>query len=412
MKLLYNIGIGAYHLGIRLYSPFNGKARKFLQGRQNWQEKLKAAINHDAPILWFHCASLGEFEQGRSLIEAIKKKHPKYKVLLTFYSPSGYEVRKEYKHADWVFYLPTDGASNAKRFLEIVQPKMAVFVKYEFWFHYLNALKTTGIKTYIVSAIFRPDQHFFKWYGGWFRKMLNAFDHIFVQDDKSLELLQSIDIEHVSKSGDTRFDRVFAITATKFSIPIIEDFKQGQKVIIVGSSWPAEERMIARFVKEGPKDIKFIIAPHEVHKSHIDSIMSEMPSETIKYSEATVESIKDARVLVIDNIGMLSNLYQYAEIAVIGGGFGRGIHNTLEAATFGLPVIIGPNYKKFKEAIDLVDRGGAFAIHNYDGMSDCLKMLLENDEKLKAASTASRSYVELEKGATDAILEELKSLLG
>jgi 3-deoxy-D-manno-octulosonic-acid transferase len=411
MRLLYNIGVGLYSLAIKLASPFNPKAKLFVNGRKNWEANLRSAITDGPPIVWIHCASLGEFEQGRPVLEAIKKEYPNHRILLTFFSPSGYEIRKDYKLADWVHYLPVDRPSNARKFVEIVQPTVAIFVKYEFWFQYLNTLKQSEIPTYIISSIFRPKQHFFRWYGGWFRKMLDAFDHIFVQSETSQKLLSGVGVNHVSISGDTRFDRVHAVTENAFPIPIIEAFKQETTTVIAGSTWPADERLFIEYLASSATTKKFIIAPHEVDEQRIQLLMNALPEASIRYSEASVETIKSAQVLVIDNIGMLSNLYQYAEIAMIGGGFGRGIHNTLEAATFGLPIIFGPNYQKFKEARDLIRCKGAVSVKDQFEFTEAITHWIGDSEPRNIAGKAASDYVHSQRGATDKIMQVISKHL-
>lgn len=407
MRILYDIGVRAWHLLIRIAAASNPKAKSFVQGRKNWQERLAKEVQNGNPIVWIHCASLGEFEQGRPLIEALRQSHPEHRILLTFYSPSGYEIRKDYPHADWIYYLPVDSARNAKTFMNLVQPQVAIFVKYEYWYHYLKELKKRAIPTFMVSAFYRPDQHFFKWYGGWFRKMLHGFSHLYVQDDRSLELLQSIGVTNATQTGDTRFDRVFTITEKAHEVPIMENFKQDSTVVIAGSSWPKEEQLLVQYFQLWAPHAKCIIAPHEVDRERIDELMAQLPPTAIRYSEATAGTMKASNILVIDNIGMLSNLYQYAEIAVIGGGFGRGIHNTLEAATFGLPVVIGPNYEKFKEAVDLVKLEAAFTVQDYNAFEAAMNHLLQEDNHQKAGAIA-RQYVVDQKGATDRILRAIQ----
>lgn len=400
----------------------NAKAKLMIVGRRNLFENLKHQLkNSDLPtpnskLIWFHCASLGEFEQGRPLMEKLKLQQPDVKILLTFFSPSGYEIRKNYSGADFIFYLPMDTPSNAKKFIEIVNPQKVFFVKYEFWFNYLAELKNKNIPTYLVSGIFREDHHFFKSTGAWFRKQLNSFTHFFLQDEKSLELLNSIGYKNTTLCGDTRFDRVFEVSKNVNEVDLVKLFVGISKTIIVGSSWLEDERIISKFQTRLPdgqvSNFKLIIAPHEIDEKHLASIEAEFipllrgAGLCLRYSKANEKNISQAQILIIDNIGMLSSLYQYGTIAFIGGGFGKGIHNILEAATFGLPIIFGPNYQKFTEAKELIKLGGAFSINDIFEFEKT--MLLLNDEQvLKTASQISRMYVQGRIGATDKILSKI-----
>ena len=411
MRFLYTLSIYSYLFAIRIASLFNPKAKLWLKGRKSIFEDLRNKIQDsrlktkDSKLIWFHCASLGEFEQGRPLMEKLKTQNSKLKILLTFFSPSGYEVRKNYSGADWIFYLPIDTPKNAERFIETIKPSSVFFIKYEFWFNYLNELKNQNIPTYLISGIFRKEQHFFKSYGAWFRKQLNAFTHFYVQDESSEKLLHSINCKNTTLSGDTRFDRVFEISKNVKSIPLIETFKQGKNIFIAGSTWLEDEKMVSSLKLENSK---LIIAPHEIDEAHIQSIIQQFNNlKTIRFSHANSENVKDAEVLIIDNIGMLSSVYQYGAIAFIGGGFGKGIHNILEAATFGLPVIFGPNYQKFTEAKELITSGGAFCINNEKEFQKTLSLL--NDKSvLQTASYVASSYVKNKTGATEKILNSIK----
>lgn len=419
MRLIYNIFIYLYLFAIRIASLFNSKARLWINGRKNIFQELQSQIlnpkssilNSNSSIIWIHCASLGEFEQGRPLIEKLKMKNEKCKILLTFFSPSGYEIRKNYAGADFVFYLPIDTASNARKFIELVKPKAVFFVKYEFWFNYLNELKNKNIPTYLVSGIFRGDHYFFKGYSAWFRKQLKAFTHFYLQDEASAKLLKSIGYINTAVIGDTRFDRVFEISQNVKAIPLIEQFKQGKDILIAGSTWKEDEELISNFSPDSYRDqisnFKLIIAPHEIDQAHIQSIIPLFHhSNVIRFSNATEQNIKTADVLIIDNIGMLSSLYQYGSIAFIGGGFGKGIHNILEAATFGLPVIFGPNYQKFTEAKELIHSGGAFAVKDTNELKITLN-LLSDKGVMQTASHIAKHYVQSRVGATDKILNSL-----
>jgi 3-deoxy-D-manno-octulosonic-acid transferase len=407
MAFLYSIGIGLYWLIIFLASPFNSKARKWIRGRAGLFKEIKKKVNPEDNIYWFHASSLGEFEQGRPLIEAIKLKNPSVKILITFFSPSGYEPRKNYKSADYIFYLPMDSKRNASRFIELINPSKAFFIKYEFWYHYLKELKKQNVPVYLVSANFRNGQIFFRWYGGWFRKILRIFSHIFVQNPGSEKLLKEIGLKNVTISGDTRFDRVAEIARQSVFIELAEKFSKDSTVIICGSTWDKDEDILVQYINTSPWKIKYIIAPHEIHPSKIERLIKKLDKPAVRFSSATVKNINDYQVLIIDNIGMLSSLYRYADIAYIGGGFGAGIHNILEAATFGLPVVFGPNYGKFREAVDLAAAGGAFPVNNFSDLKRKFGELLENSQ-YKKAGKISKEYVINSQGATRKILDTIK----
>jgi len=376
----------------------------WISGRKDLFDQLRQKIDPGDKPIWFHCSSLGEFEQGRPVIEKIRKTLPGKKILLTFYSPSGYEIRKNYQEVDYVFYLPLDTGKNARRFLEIVNPEYVFFVKYEFWYHFLNHLKKQTIKTYLVSGIFRSGQLFFRKRGWWFRKMLECFNHFFVQDPESERLLHTIGIDRVTVTGDTRFDRVYAITSESKEFPLIGEFTSGHTTVICGSTWPGDEELLIRFMKGNSIPVKFIIAPHETHEGHIKQLQNGIPLNSLRYTALEEKPLQDIDVLIIDTMGILSSLYRYGNIAYIGGGFGKGIHNTLEAATFGLPVIFGPRYQKFREAIDLVNKKAAFPVSDYDGLEFILSQLLKDQELLKNSGQNARSYVQSNLGATDKIV--------
>lgn len=392
-----------------MVSMWNPKAKLWVAGRKNIFEKISNDFKPVvAPIAWFHCSSLGEFEQGRPVIEIFKSQHPNFKILLTFFSPSGYEIRKNYKGADWVYYLPMDSKANARKFLEIVKPSLVVFVKYDYWYYYLNECKQRKIPLYIVSAIFRKEQPFFKWYGGLHRKMLQCFIQIFVQDKESASLLNSIEVRNVTVSGDTRFDRVIEIANNFTPIAEIEKFCGDSKVFVAGSTWPNDEKIIAEATKEFP-GLKIIIAPHEIHKEHLAQLRQPFP-EAFFYSQLTTHN-SPSNILIINNIGMLSRLYHYATITYIGGGFDKGIHNTLEAAVYGKPVIFGPNYRKFKEAIGLIEAGGGVTINSADELRSNLKDLLSDQNKLQEKSKRSFDFVQQNKGATETIIKVIQENL-
>ncbi|SMO84797.1 3-deoxy-D-manno-octulosonic-acid transferase [Saccharicrinis carchari] len=406
MSIVYNLGIFLYSALLWLLSPFNHKAKKLHRGRADTMRRISELhIKHSS--IWIHCASLGEFEQGRPIIEAIKRKKPSQKIVLTFFSPSGYEVQKNYALADEVFYLPADRPANAKKLIRAIKPKQVIFVKYEFWFHYLNQLHRSGIDTYIVSAIFRPQHAFFRWYGGWYKKMLRCFTKLYVQDEESAQLLANIGITNCQVSGDTRFDRVYQIAQNAREYPQLALFAKGHKVIVGGSTWPTGEKLLSAYLKHNP-DCKLLLAPHEIHEEHMAQIETAMkPFGCARYTALQDVDPEQLRVLIVDTMGMLSSMYRYGDVAYIGGGFGSGIHNTLEAATFGLPVIIGPNYQKYQEACDLIQLGGGFCIHNSSEFNQRADNLLKNTEQLATASRASVDYVNNMRGATQTIIKEL-----
>jgi 3-deoxy-D-manno-octulosonic-acid transferase len=411
-KLLYNLLIRSYHAMIVTLSPINFKAKLWIEGRKDIFKRLKEAVGKSSQkIAWFHCASLGEFEQGRPLIERFRSEFPQYKILLTFFSPSGYEIRKNYNQADFIFYLPIDTASNAKRFVSIVKPSVVLFVKYEFWYHYISEIKKHKIPLISVSAIFRKEQLFFKSYGRFYADLLKSFDHIFVQNDESKQLLQQIDYRNASVTGDTRFDRVKQIASSAASIPVIEKFKEGKLLFVAGSTWPKDLAVLIPFINSLDKELKVIIAPHEIHAEEIDGFIKEIERPCLKFSAAEVETVGKAEVLFIDNIGMLSSLYRYCQYAYIGGGFGKGIHNILEAVVNGVPVLFGPNYGRFKEAVDLVKLETAFAITSKEELEKKFDFLNSNDDVLRKITLLNKQYVEQNSGATENIIDYCKKLL-
>jgi len=406
----YNIFLFLYQAGISIASLWNNKAKLWLNGRKNIFDRLRAEVRtQDSKLVWFHCSSLGEFEQGRPVMENLKKQIPNSKFLLTFFSPSGYEIRKGYKGADWVFYLPLDSKKNANIFFDIVNPVLAVFVKYDYWYYYLNECKKRKTPLLLVSGTFRKDQPFFKWYGNLHRSMLNCFTHFFVQDKESLQLLQSININNATVAGDTRFDRVSEIAENFTQIEEIEKFCGRSPVFIAGSTWPEDEKII-KDAAANFANLKLIIAPHEIHKEHIDQLKTIFP-DSVLFSQLRTHSSEPitSNCLIIDNIGMLSKLYHYATIAYIGGGFNKGIHNTLEAAVFGKPVLFGPNYKKFKEATGLIESGGGVCINSSTELTSQLKKLLTNKGILESSSKNSFDFVKQNKGATEKILHYIEA---
>jgi len=417
MQQIYSFIIFCLGLSIRLASVFNKKAASWVKGRKHYfaaLDKVFASSPFNQPnrkLAWFHCASLGEFEQGRPIIEAFKQQHPDYLLLLTFYSPSGYEVRQGYAGADFIFYLPLDTPRNVRRFVETVRPDIVFYVKYEFWFNFLSYLQSKNIPVVLVSAIFRPDQHFFKGYGEWPRKILQGLSCIFVQDDDSKELLQFIGIENVVVSGDTRFDRVAAGAENMPAIPIAKEFAEGHTVLVAGSTWPADEKLIFKLLADNRQKLRLIIAPHEINAEHIELLMQKSGGKAVRFSKTNPVQVKNAEILIIDSIGMLSQLYQYGDLAYIGGGFGVGIHNILEPAAFGLPIFLGPNYSKFKEAKDLVEQKGAFEIRKPNELINKVDGLLMDKSQLLQASAICKNYVYKGRGATQIIMLHVNTLL-
>jgi len=406
---MYQIGFLLYVYLFRFVALFHKKARKMVVGQRNSWRILRDGIDKSKPWLWFHAASLGEFEQGRPIMERIRSEHPEYGILLTFFSPSGYEVRKNYAGADLICYLPFDTIFNVRRFLNYVQPQTAFFIKYEFWPNYLTALKRRKIPTYLVSGIFRKEQLFFKNYAPFYRRMLNSFTHLFVQNQASIDLLASIGRTYdVSISGDTRFDRVLEIQAAAKDLPIADMFAKSTKgnVLIAGSSWPKDEALFIPYFNEHPK-LKLIIAPHEIHEEHLLSIEAQLKRPFVRYTKTTPEEAAACDCLIIDCFGLLSSIYRYGDIAYIGGGFGTGIHNTLEAAVYGIPVIFGPNFAKFHEAKELLACGGAFTI---DSQAACIEQLeaLDTDtsNRISAGKKAGEMVVN-GSGGTDIVLKTI-----
>lgn len=448
---MYNIAIYIYLIGVAIGSLFNKKIKKMWRGEREAVDLLKEKVDPTAKYVWFHAASLGEFEQGRPLIEQLRTTHPEYKILLTFFSPSGYEVRKNYEGADIVCYLPLDTIRNARRFLRAVHPVMAFFIKYEFWYNYLHILKHRGVPVYSVSSIFRPGQVFFKWYGRNYAKVLHCITHFFVQNEVSLQLLKGIGIDEATVVGDTRFDRVLQIKEQSKELPIVEAFKgingkgnackeelsedackeelsekackkdlsedackkdlskngsKGCKVFVAGSSWQPDEDIFIRFFNDHP-DWKLIIAPHVIGEDHLAYILDKLQMKAVRYTQATEQSAAEARCLIIDCFGLLSTIYRYGEIAYVGGGFGVGIHNVPEAAVWGVPVLFGPNNKRFQEAQDLLACKGSFEVTDYDSFNTIISRLISDDQFRHQCGEASANYVKSRSGATDIIMKSV-----
>ncbi len=412
MLLLYSLSLRLYALFIRVVSPWNPKARQFVTGRKNLFEQIAGKLRDNmAPVAWFHAASLGEFEQARPVIEQFRARHPAFKIVLTFFSPSGYEIRKNYTGADYVFYLPLDSARNARRFVEVVKPAVAFFAKYEFWHYYLAELNRLNIPVISFSAIFRPGQLFFKPYGGFFQRILQNFMHIFVQNASSAQLLKGIGVTRVTVAGDTRFDRVRAVAAQKKEIPVAAAFKAGQPLLVIGSSWMQDMAVITPFLNGFTGPLKVIIAPHELHEDQMAQLERELKRKTIRYSKASEATGASYDVLFIDNIGLLSSLYAYGDFAYVGGGFGKGIHNILEAATFGMPVFFGPRHEKFQEAVDLVRLGGAFGIASTEELRTAFTRVYSDLSRRQEAARITRQYVQEHTGATETILSGVEGVI-
>ena len=410
MRTIYSAGVSLYATAVKVASMKNEKAKKMIAGHKVVFDYLNEKISPDEKYIWFHAASLGEFEQGRPLIEKIKQQKPEYKIVLTFFSPSGYEVRKNYQGADVICYLPFDKPANVRRFLNKVKPKMAFFVKYEFWANYLMELNDRKIPTFLVSGIFRESQSFFKWYGSFFRSLLPLYKDLFVQDESSNDLLKSIGVKNAVVSGDTRFDRVIDIMNAAKDLPLVENIVKDSKfTIVAGSSWPKDEDIIIKHFNEHP-EVKLIIAPHETHEAHIQDIISKLKRPYARYTELKEDGDNNADCLIIDCIGLLSSIYRYGDVAYIGGGFGVGIHNTLEAAVYGMPVLWGPNYLRFREACGLKTANGGFPIDTETDYDSLMNKFVSDQKYLDTVGKKAGDYVKKNAGATqkiwDAVFED------
>lgn len=409
--VFYNLAIYLYALVVRIVSPFHKKARKMIVGHKQTYRILREQIDPNAKYIWFHAASLGEFEQGRPIIEEVKRRHSEYKILLTFFSPSGYEVRKDYPLADVVCYLPFDKRRNVKKFLKLVQPEMAVFIKYEFWYNFVNQLYKRNIPIYMVSAIFRPNQIFFRWYGMDMRKLLKKYKCICVQDENSAILLRNIHITNTEVCGDTRFDRVIDVKKQAKQLNIIEAFakqavSENEKIFVAGSSWPKDEDIVIPYFNI-TTDLKLIIAPHEIDEAHLKYIESNLQRPHIRYSQAIPEMMGDYDCIIIDSFGLLSSIYRYGQVAYVGGGFGVGIHNVLEAAVYDIPVIFGPNFKKFREAQQLIECGGGYSIADYQSFRGLMDEFLQYEGTLNSAGKFAGEYVKENSGVVDKVMKIL-----
>ncbi|HEY1194123.1 3-deoxy-D-manno-octulosonic acid transferase [Flavobacterium sp.] len=408
MLFLYNLTIYVAGFFLRIIALFSPKIKLFVNGRKNVFSLLEEKIKADDKTIWFHSASLGEYEQGLPVIEKIKEKYPSHKIIVSFFSPSGYEVRKNNTVADITIYLPLDTKSNAKRFLKLVHPEFAFFIKYEFWLNYLKELEKSKTPTYLISGIFRDNQMFFKWYGGFYRNALKAFTYFFVQNESSKQKIESIGFKNVIVSGDTRFDRVAAILERDNSLDYIKNFKNNQQTIVIGSSWPKDEVLIAEYINQAPEDVKFIIAPHNIKADQISDLKSQITKSIVLFSEKENKDLSHYNVFIIDTVGILTKIYSYGTIAYVGGGFGNpGIHNILEPATFGIPIVIGPNYSNFAEAVSLVALKGCTVISNSDELKAIFDQLLFDNAFFTEKSEICRSFIQNNKGATETILKSI-----
>ncbi len=432
MHFLYTFSLRLYYFALWIASWFNPRAQAWISGRRGWKKDLREKIekirnerNDVTPvtserserpyahheIIWFHCASLGEFEQGRPLIEDLLQRYPQYKIIVSFFSPSGYAIRSKYKYADAVVYLPLDTVANAKFWVDTVRPKAAFFIKYEYWFNFLNELKQRGIPAVFVSAVFRQESLFFQWYAGWFRAQLENIHWFFVQNEPSGKLIQSLGFENVTISGDTRFDRVSATAADAGQFPLVKKFCGDARIIMGGSTWPEDEAVLIPLIRSNDSTIRYILATHDVSEQRIRSLEHSLGMPSVRYSNLTEENAGSASILLIDTIGILSQLYQYADLAYIGGAFGSGLHNILEAVVFGVPVFFGPRHEKFWEAEALIEKGGAFMVRTADEFSDIALGLLSDKAKYKQVSAACLDFIKENRGATALIMEGTASLL-
>ncbi|MCG2461544.1 3-deoxy-D-manno-octulosonic acid transferase [Flavobacteriaceae bacterium F89] len=411
MYLIYDLVVHTARIFLNLASFFDAKLRLFVNGRKGTFAILEANVSKSDQVIWIHTASLGEFEQGLPIMEAIRSRYPSYKILVTFFSPSGYEVKKRTPVADLVTYLPLDSAKNAKRFLKLTHPKLAIFVKYEIWPNYLRTLNNGQIPTLLISALFKNKQIYFKWYGNFMRKSLGGFSHFFVQDKNSEVLLNSIGHTNVSVSGDTRFDRVSQILERDNTLGFMSSFKGNQDCFVAGSTWPEDESVLVPYINSSNKNIKYVLAPHNIKEKHIDNLVSSLNKKAILYSQIGDLDISNYEVLIVDTIGLLTKIYSYADIAYVGGGFATGLHNTLEPAVFGIPVVIGPHYQDFKEAQDLVSLQGILPILNANSLKDTLNRLLDHPEYARNTGDICKRYIARKKGATNEVVSHIDNWL-
>ncbi len=409
MLFIYNLVVLFTLQILKLFALFSPKMKLFVEGRKSVFQTLNDKIHPEDKVFWFHAASLGEYEQGLPVIEKVKTQFPHHKIVITFFSPSGYEVRKNNSVADVTVYLPLDSKANAKQFLDLVHPEKVFFIKYEFWPNYLNELKQRNISTYLISGIFREKQTFFKWYGGFYRKALQTFNYFFVQNEKSKILLQSIGFENVKISGDTRFDRVVAILEKDNTLDFIAAFKNNQPTIVIGSSWSKDEELLVNFINQAADNVKFIIAPHNIKSEQIQNLQQSIIKKTVLFSDVEtrlITSLQEYNVFIIDTIGILTKIYSYADIAYVGGGFGNpGVHNILEPATFGIPIVIGSNYSHFAEATALVGLEGCVSVKNQTELNEAFNLLLQNEDERYEKGHICSTFVQMNKGATNSVLK-------
>lgn len=411
MHFLYNLILQLAQFILKIVALFSPKMKLFIEGRKNIFSTLKLKIKPTDKTIWFHAASLGEYEQGLPVIEKIKETYPNHKIVITFFSPSGYEVRKNNTVADATVYLPLDTPKNAKQFLKLVHPDLVFFIKYEFWINYLDQLKKQNIPTYLISGIFREKQLFFKWYGGFYRKALNTFTHFFVQNETSKKLIIQLGKTNVTVSGDTRFDRVVAILEKDNTLDFISEFKNDKTTIVIGSSWPKDETLLIEYINSCTLDVKFIIAPHNIKAEQIENLKNSISKKVVLFSEKENKDLSQFNVFIIDTIGILTKIYSYSDIAYVGGGFGNpGVHNILEPATFGVPIIIGPNYSHFEEATNLVQLGGCLSITNQKELEQALSDLIQNNDTRHNKGQICNTFVQKNKGATNSIMTKIISL--
>lgn len=408
MFFLYNLVVQFAGFVLKIVALFSPKIKLFVSGRKSVFNTLSQKISASNKTIWFHAASLGEYEQGLPVMEQIKEQYPNHKIVVTFFSPSGYEVRKNNTVADATVYLPLDTKNNAQQFLKLVRPEMAFFIKYEFWPNYLNELKKQNIKTYLISGIFREKQSFFKWYGGFYRDALKTFNYFFVQNESSKKLLQSIGFNNVKISGDTRFDRVVSILERDNALDFIAQFKNNTPTIVIGSSWPKDEELLMNYINQADTNVKFIIAPHNIKPEQIQQLKNALTKKTVLFSEKENQNLADYQVFIIDTIGILTKIYSYADIAYVGGGFGNpGVHNILEPATFGIPIVIGPNYSHFAEATALVNMEGCISIANQNELQQAFELLVQNEDERYEKGHICSTFVQMNKGATNTILNHI-----
>ena len=412
MRLFYNIIINLASVSIRLFGGLNKKIKQGQKGRHESILILKQTVHLSDKVIWLHCPSLGEYEQGLPVFQALKKQYKNHKFVMTFFSPSGYEIRKNNPIADVVVYLPLDQKATVKSFLDVIHPELVVFVKYDLWPNYLLELKHRNIHTVLISALFRPSQPYFRVYGRWLKKLLFTFDHIFTQDTASKTLLNSIGYSAVTVSGDTRFDRVGNQLKMDNTLDFIAEFKDHKTCVVAGSTWPEDETLLIDYINSSKEETKFIIAPHNMDLNQIKSMIKRLKKPTVCYSNYANETLEDKSVFIVDTIGLLSKIYSYADIAYIGGGMGAsGLHNTLEAATFGLPIVIGKNYQKFPEAKAMLSKGGLFSIHTFESLESTLNMLINDSQKRIESGQKNKDYIKDNKGASELVMSELKTLL-